>query len=652
MMAKRRIKVEDLRRFKFVSDPQISPDGSTIAFVLSTIDHEEDTYDRHIWVADTRTGALSQFTHSQGSDTSPRWSPDCSKLLFLSRGREPEKKTQLYVIPLRGGEATPVAETEEGVSSPRWAPNGRDILFTSKVWTDEKPEDTDVKVIKRIRYKLNAAGFFEGRRTHLFTVRVGRKPRQLTEGEYDVEYTEWSPDGGEIAFIAGMEPDADTSRVRDIYKVSAKGGAPEKVTGGDYAMVSLSHSPDGECIAFIGHDQPEELAVDNDLYVMPSGGGEKRCLTEGFSRSLGMGVGSDLRVSTPDPGAVWSGDGKHIYFLTADTPHCNVYRVGVDDGDVETVIGGRVIDGFSVSGDGAKIAFNAMTATRPCELYLLDGGEKRLSVFNDRLLNGLQLVEPESFTFTNRLGRVVEGWIIKPVGWEEGKRYPCVLEMHGGPRGVYGDGIFQEFQLLAAEGYTVIYTNPRGSAGYEEPYTQAVMRHYGEVDYEDLMDFTDEALRRYPWIDVARLGLTGGSYGGYTTNWIISHTDRFKAAVTCRSVCNWVSKFGVSDIGFMQPESISGRKTYWGDDLVEQMRHSPLYYAGDVKTPCLIIHSEEDYRVPIAEGEQWFTALKLNGVPTELVRFPGENHELSRGGKPKHREERLGHILRWFRKHL
>jgi acylaminoacyl-peptidase len=319
---------------------------------------------------------------------------------------------------------------------------------------------------------------------------------------------------------------------------------------------------------------------------------------------------------------------------------------------IRTVVGGRVVDGFTVSRDEENMAFNAMTATRPCELYLLDGDEKRLTGFNDRLINGLELAEPECFTFTNRLGRKVEGWILKPVGWEKGEKYPCVLEMHGGPRGVYGDGVYHEFHLLSAEGYAVIYTNPRGSAGYEEEYAQAVMGHYGEVDYEDFMDFTDEALNRYPWIDETRLGLTGGSYGGYTTNWIIGHTDRFKAAVTCRSICNWVSKFGVSDIGYMQPESISGAKTYWGDDLVEQMRHSPLYYAGDVETPCLIIHSEEDYRCPMAEGEQWFTALKLNGVPTELVRFPGENHELSRGGKPGHREERLRHILRWFREYL
>jgi dipeptidyl aminopeptidase/acylaminoacyl peptidase len=224
--------------------------------------------------------------------------------------------------------------------------------------------------------------------------------------------------------------------------------------------------------------------------------------------------------------------------------------------------------------------------------------------------------------------------------------------MHGGPRGVYGNGVFQEFQLLAAEGWAVIYTNPRGSAGYDEEYTMGVMRHYGEVDLEDFMDFTDEAVRRYSWIDENRLGLTGGSYGGYTTNWIITQTDRFRAAVTFRSVCNWVSKFGVSDIGFMQPESISGAKTYWGEDLVRQMLHSPLYYVDRVKTPCLIVHSEEDYRCPIEQGEQWFTALKLNGVPTELVRFPGENHELSRSGKPKHREERFRHLIRWFREYL
>lgn len=649
-MAKRKIKVEDLRRFKFVSDPRISPDGSKIAFVVSTIDYEDNRYLRSIWLADTGSGKLNQFTYGPVSDNNPRWSPDGEKLLFLSNGREKGKKTQLYTISLMGGEAQLISDMENGVGNPEWRPDGKQILFTSRVWMEKKPE-TDVKHIRRIRYKFNNMGFFEGRRMHVFTVTPGSKPKQVTKGEFDVNNPRWAKDGKSVTFITNMEPDADTSRIQDIYRVDAKGGAPVKITDGRYSIATHSHSPDGSGLAFIGHDKPLDLAVDYDLWTMPSEGGTPKLETGSFDRSLLMGIGSDLRVGSPNPGAVWSKDGECIYFNTADTPYLNVYKLNLGSGKHEIIIGGKTAEGFSVSQDG-KIAFVAMNATAPTELYVYDGEERKLSGFNDSLLRGLDLVEPEHFTFKNRLGRTVDGWIMKPGGWEKGKEYPCVLEMHGGPRGVYGDGIFQEFQLLTASGFTVIYTNPRGSAGYEETYTQAVMRHYGEVDHEDFMDFTNEALKKYPWIDETRVGLTGGSYGGYTTNWIITQTNRFKAAVTCRSICNWVSKFGVSDIGFMQPESISGEKTYWGESLVEQMKHSPLYYVDNVKTPCLIIHSEQDYRCPMAEAEQWFTALKLLGVETEMVRFPDENHELSRSGKPKHREERLEHILRWFKEHL
>ena len=649
-MAKRNIKVEDLRGFKFVSDPQISPDGTKTAFVLSEINHDDDKYQRHLWLAETNTGKLTQFTYGPGADTYPRWSPDGLKILFLSNGRQPDKKTQLYAITLSGGEAQLVADMENGASNPAWSPDGKTMLFTSKVWTEEKTE-SDVKRIKRIRYKFNNVGFFEGRRTHLFTVKPGGKPKQITKGEHDAADPRWGPHGKTISYITNMEQDQDTSRVNDIYRIQAKGGDPEKITDSTYNIANHSYSPDGETMAFIGNHRPEELAVDNDLYKLPVKGREPELLTGGFNRSLLIGIGSDLRVSTPGDGPVWSSDGEHIYFNTADTPYCNLYRINIGNKKLETIVSGKTVDGFSVADNGV-IAYNAMTSLEPCELYLLDGGEKKLSDFNKKLLTQLNLSPPEHFTFKNRLGRTVDGWMMKPSDWKKGAPYPCVLEMHGGPRGVYGEGIFQEFQLLCAEGWAVIYTNPRGSAGYEEEYTQGVMRHYGEVDYEDFMDFTDEALKQYPWIDEKRLGLTGGSYGGYTTNWIITQTDRFKAAVTCRSICNWVSKFGVSDMGFMQPESISGAKTYWGDELIEQMKHSPIYYVDRVKTPCLLIHSEQDYRCPMAEGEQWFTALKLNNVPTELIRFPDENHELSRSGKPKHREERMQHILRWFREYL
>ncbi len=652
-MSKRGIKIEDLRRFKFVSDPQISPDGEDVAFVLSTIDYGEDAYERHIWMADRASGRAEQFTHGTGSDTYPRWSPDGSRLLFLSSKRDPEKKgNRLWVIPRSGGEARLVTETDEGVSKPAWAPDSRRVLFLSRVWTEGKPE-TDVKVIRRIRYKLNGVGTFEGRRTHLFTARLGRKPKQITEGEFDVVAAQWSPDGRSIAFITNMEEDADVSRVTDIFAIPSGGGEPARLTEGGHSIADLSFSPDEERLAFVGHDQPEGLAANLDLWVMPSGGGEKRNLTSGFDRSLNMGVGCDLRVATPNPGAVWSPDGETIYFKTASIPYASIYKVGVSGGPVEEVVGGRTIDGFNLSADGSIIAFNALDATHPAELWVADEkGERRLTGFNDRLLKGLDLSAPEHFTFVNALGETIDGWIMKPVGFEEGERYPTVLEIHGGPRGVYGDGVFHEFQVLASEGYAVLYTNPRGSAGYGEAYAQAVMGHYGECDYEDLMAFVDEALKKYPLIDDSRLGVTGGSYGGYMTNWMISQTDRFAAAVTFRSICNWVSKFGVSDIGYMQPRSISGRETFWGDDIVEQLRHSPIMYAGDVKTPCLIIHSEDDLRCPMDQAEQWFVALKQNGVPTGLVRFPDETHELSRSGKPKHREERLSHMLRWFNEHL
>jgi dipeptidyl aminopeptidase/acylaminoacyl peptidase len=649
-MVKRKIKVKDLRDFKFVSDPQISPDGSNVAFVLSDINYDENKYRRHIWIANTSTKKLDQFTFGPGSDTYPRWSPDGKSLLFLSNGRQPDTKTQLYIIKIGGGEAKLVADMENGVSNPRWSPNGKQVLFTSRIWTEEKTE-SDVKRIKRIRYKFNNLGFFEGRRVHLFTIKPGRKPKQITEGEYDVNDPKWSHNNKHITFVTNMKKEQDTSRVSDIYMIPNKGGEPTKLTDSSHSIAYHSHSPDGKTLSFIGHQQPNELAVDYEIYLISENSEKPSLLTDGFNRSLLMGIGSDLRVSTPVDGPIWSSDSEYIYFNTSDTPYCNLYRINSTNKQLETIVSGMTIDGFTVSQNGL-IAFNAMNSLEPCELYLLDSKKHKLSNFNKKLLDRLTLSKPEPFIFKNRLGRTVDGWIMKPIGWNEGETYPCILEMHGGPRGVYGEGIYQEFQLLCAEGYAVIYTNPRGSAGYEEEFTQAVMRHYGEVDYEDLMDFTDEALNQYPWIDETRLGLTGGSYGGYTTNWIIGHTDRFKAAVTCRSICNWVSKFGVSDIGFMQPESISGAKTYWGKELIEQMKHSPLYYAGNVKTPCLIIHSEQDYRCPMAEGEQWFAALILNNVPTELIRFPEENHELSRSGKPKHREERFEHILRWFKEYL
>jgi len=649
-MTSRKVKIEDLRSFVFVSDPQVSPDGGRAAFVHTAVDYDEDDYVKHIWMLDTATGKHRQFTSGTGKDSNPRWSPDGSRLLFLSSGREPEKKNQLYVIDAEGGEAQLVADLETGVMNLQWAPNGRDILFTSRVWEPEKPE-TDVVVVKRIWYKLNGVGMFAGKRAHLFTVRQGRKPKQLTRSECDVEVAAWSPDGKQIALVTNLEEDADMTHVRHLYLMPSKGGEMKRITEASHTIGGLSWSPDGSEIAYIGNDFHARGATNNDIWVMASDGGAPRNITAGFDRSIGRGVGSDLRFSTPSPAPVWSKDGESIYFLTGDVPTANVYRVSKETGEVTRLTSERSVDGFSLSSDASVLVYNAMKATHPCEIWVRDAkGERRATSFNDRLLKRLSIVEPEHYTWVNEDGEEIDGWVMKPVGYTEGEKYPTILEIHGGPLGIYGDGIYQEFQLLTSTGYCVIYTNPRGSGGYGEEYGATLNGRHGTVDYRDVMVFTRDAVKRFGFIDGERLGVTGGSYGGYLTNWINTQTDVFKAAVACRSTCNRLSHHGYSDLGYKHGES--GNVGYPWRDEEKLLSQSPIRYAESVKTPTLFIHSENDLRCTIQQAEEFFVALKELGVDTELVRFPGESHELSRSGKPKHREERFRHILRWFDKYL
>ncbi|MFQ6076909.1 MAG: prolyl oligopeptidase family serine peptidase, partial [Candidatus Bathyarchaeia archaeon] len=507
-MSKRKVKVDDLRRFVFVSDPQVSPDGSRVAFVHTRIDYSNDRYVKHIWVWDGESGRAEQFTHGTGSDTNPRWSPDGKQLLFLSKDRlQDNKKPWLWTMPADGGEARLVADLEEGISDPVWAPDSRRILFLSRVWTEGRPK-SDVKIIKHIRFKHNDLGIFEGRRLHLFTVRAraSGRPRQLTKGDFDVEAAKWTPDGRKIAFIANMEEDADINLVRDIFLIPAKGGEPEKFTDGWHIISDLSYSQDGSQLAFIGHDRPDFPGKNLDVWVMPGEGGEMRNLTEEFDRSIGRRLGSDLRVTTPNTGPVWAPGMDAIYFLTGTVPTANIYRVHVRSREVKQLTRGMNIEGFSLSEDASVLAYTAMDATHPAELWVKDEkGDRRVTKFNDRLLRRLQLEAPEHYTFKNELGEEIDAWMMKPPDFDPGKKYPAVLEIHGGPRSIFGDAIYLEFHLLNAAGYIVLYTNPRGSGGYGEEYAAMLDGHWGEVDYRDLMTFMDDALERFNFIDPDRL---------------------------------------------------------------------------------------------------------------------------------------------------
>jgi dipeptidyl aminopeptidase/acylaminoacyl peptidase len=640
----RPVKSQDLRKFVFISDPKMSPDGSKVAYVHTTINYKENDYEKHIWLHDVEKKIDHQFTYGLGKDTNPRWSPKGDKLLFLSSGRNDEKKNDLYVINSDGGEAKLVSSLETGISDPVWNPRGKNILFSSRVWEPEKPE-SDVIVVNRIYFKLNGVGLFAGKRIHLFTVNVpDGKPKQITRGEFDVTNYAWSPDGKEIAYVTNKEHDQDVSHIKDIYITPAKGGSSQKITKSIHEISKITWSKHG--IAYYGSDFHARGATNTDIWVMNLGE-DAINITEQFDRSLERGIGSDLRMSSPDSGPIWSPDGSEIYFLTGEVPHSNIYRINRETKKVSQITKSITVDAFSYSMDFSKITYVGMNAIEPCELYI---EHEKVTNFNSRHLKNLKVSQPEPYKWNNELGEIIDGWIMKPVDYKKGEKYPAILEIHGGPLGIYGDGIYLEFQLLASSGYVVLYTNPRGSGGYGEDYAATLNGRYGTVDYRDTLDFIKDAIERFDFIDGNRIGVTGGSYGGYITNWIITQTDLFKAAVTCRSTCNRHSHHGYSDLGFKH--GYSGNMGYPWKDEEKLLEQSPLRFAANVTTPTKFIHSENDLRCPIQQAEEFFVALKEIGVDTELVRFPDENHELSRSGKPKHREERLEHILRWFDKYL
>lgn len=655
-IAKRKVTPEDLYQMQFVGDVQISPDGSKALYVNTGVNGEKDGYYSSLWLTDFKDEG-SRFTHPQPDslikDRSPRWSPDGQCIAFLSNRSGSE---QVWLIASEGGDAKQLTEIPSGVQSITWSPDGKRLACI--VQDQEDTSVSDVKVITKLRYKHDSKGFRGHHMNHVWVVETAAgKAKQVTFGDWEDIDPVWSRDGRSIIFLSDRSETRDIAHVPALWKLEVESGECTKLVQCSGFTLAPRFSPDGQWIAYFDHQYGETNACNDEVWLIPTEGGEARKLTGLLDRSTANWIGTDVKWDAGVHQPTWSKDGRFIYFLVTEGGNCWIYRVEVKTGIVEPVITGDrlVVTSFAMHDDGVE-PFLVYVAAHPQssgDIYVESLGgnqEKRqLTDFNQALVSELALSEPERTRFEGADGWEIEGWLLKPPNFQEGTKYPLILQIHGGPHTCYGFSLNHEFQMLASAGYVVLYTNPRGSQGYGKDFARAVLGDWGGKDYEDLMKAVDYACT-YDYVDVDQLFVCGGSYGGFMVNWIIGQTNRFKAAVTQRSISNLYSMAGSSDIGFYFIDTeFAGADLWENEEFI--MSRSPIRYARDVKTPVLIEHSENDLRCPMEQAEQWFIALKRLGVETVLVRTPDEGHELSRSGKPKHRIERLKHILNWFDKH-
>ncbi len=648
--ARRGVTPEDYFSFKFIGDPHISPDGKVVVYVLTTIEQKKNRRESSIWAVPADGSSAPRRLSAEGySSSSPRWSPDGKTLAFLS-ARAPDSasdekpRSQIYLLSISGGgEGVALTKLKNGVQSYQWSPEGSRIVAVSSsgpmdgVSTADRK--SDVRHYTHIQYKFNDTGWFDDKRRHLWVVSVpAGEARQITEGQdWNDTDPQWSPDGTRIAFVSDRTGKAyDTSHNTDVWVIPAAGGALTKISDHPFEDESPRWSPDGRQILFAGQTSAHQFPK---LYVASSSGGASSQLAV---KDLDT-IPADLRWLTPGS----------IFFAAGVQGETHIYRADPGAHTFSAVTSGpRGIHAFDVNENTGKMVYLANDFQHLDDLYIsnIDGsGERQLTHLNSDLWAQLELQPVERLPYKSTDGWPVEGFFVKPLGWQAGKKYPMVLVIHGGPEGMFGVDWYHEFQVYAAKGWAVFFCNPRGSTGYGEKFERGEINNWGGMDYQDIMAGVDAALKQNPWVDPNDLGVTGGSYGGYMTNWIVSHTNRFKAAVTLRSLSNFISDDGTRDGAYGHEEYFKG---IIFDDFDQYWDASPLKYARNVHTPTLILHSDNDFRVPIEQGEQWFRALQHYGVPSEIVFFPRENHNLTRTGEPKHLVESLNWQLYWFDRYL
>jgi dipeptidyl aminopeptidase/acylaminoacyl peptidase len=638
---KRLLSVDDIFSIKNVGDPRISPDGEWVAYTVSSMDMEKDKRDTDIYMVPMAGGDAVRLTASDKAETRPRWSPDGRYLAFLSaRGG---KKTQVWLLDRRGGEARRLTDYKADVSSLAWSPDSTRLAL---VVADVNPDDPDLRenksdevaakpiVIDRLQFKRDGDGYLTDFRTHVHVYDIASNDStQITEGPYDDDGVVWSPDGRWIAFSSNRSSEPDANDNTDIFVVPAAGGAPPRaVASSPGSETSPAFSPDGTAIAYVLGGKPSDIwYATTSVAIVPMAGGEPRTLTPTLDRN----------VFAPR----FSADGRSVLFIVEDRLSSQLARIPVGGGEVERIVTGELdVDGYDSSAQGAIVVLESRLQ-QPAEVSSLGtDGLVRLSHVNDDFLHGIMPGPVEKFQARSADGTIIDGFLTRPPTAQPGTRLPTVLRIHGGPVDRFSTRFEMEWQLLASYGYAVVAANPRGSSGRGRDFSYAIWADWGNRDYADVMAAVDHVIG-LGIADPDRLGVGGWSYGGILTNYVITQTNRFKAAISGASEVNYLANYG-HDHYQREWEAEFGLPWEHPD---RWLRLSPFFNVARITTPTLLMCGQVDWNVPLINSEQLYQALRRLGRETELVIYPDQTHSIRR---PSYQKDRYERYIDWYDKYV